>query len=170
MRKQKRVGFSAKLQGDRHSALYNFLGYSSKKPYEPIKAYVSHFSNRGDLVLDPFCGSGGLGIVGSNIGRNCIIIDSSPLASLIAKAYSTFVAPDDIESAFSMIEQSLMRPRKELYGTICHLDDKEVEIEAAIWSQTYRCVKCLKTVSLKSTVDDRNCPHCAEPIRLGKNA
>jgi len=71
--------FSAELKGNRHSSVYNFLGYSSKKPYEPIGKYIHHFTDVGDLILDPFCGSGGVGFVAGKLGRSIVLIDSSPL-------------------------------------------------------------------------------------------
>jgi DNA-directed RNA polymerase subunit RPC12/RpoP/16S rRNA G966 N2-methylase RsmD len=159
-----RKDFSARLEGNRHSALYNFLGFSSKKPYEPIEHYVRHFTKPGDVLLDPFSGSGGLGIVSSKCGRHCILIDASPSATLISKAYCTSVPTDEISIAIVAIQNNLKALELELYETECHLSRKKVIMDAAIWSQTYRCIKCVRLVPLASTGEGNRCPHCGEKI------
>lgn len=156
--------FSGSLEGNRHSALYNFLGYPSKKPYEPIEQYIRYFSKPGDLLFDPFCGAGGLGTMASRIDRHCILIDSSPIATMISKAYCTYLDPEEIEEAFEAIRTKIKGVEPELYGTKCHLSNEEVNIQAAIWSQTYRCVKCFEVVPLKSAVEHKFCPNCSEKI------
>ena len=155
---------SWKVDGNRHSALYNFLGYSSKKPYEAIEKYVAHFSKTNDLLFDPFCGSGGLGIVSIKNNRHCLLFDSSPLATLISKGYCTYVDTFDLKKAFENISKSLISIENKLYGTKCHIDNTDVIIDASIWSQTYRCVKCFEVIAIQSTNQDNQCPHCKEKV------
>jgi len=151
-------------KGNRHSPLYNFLGYSSKKAYEPIQAYIRAFSKTGDLVYDPFSGSGGVGLVCSHIGRNCVMSDLSPLAAHISKAYCTNVDILELETAFTKIKKSVENIEKSVYGTICHNTNSEAIYESVIWSQTYRCKKCFEIVPLKSTLDGSLCPKCKQQI------
>src|SRR5262245_20302789 len=40
------------------SPVYNQHGYWSKKPYGGIEACIGALSRPGEVVLDPFCGSG----------------------------------------------------------------------------------------------------------------
>ncbi len=56
-----------------------------------IKPPFAHFiikyvSNRGDLILDPFCGIGTIPLEASLMGRNSIGVDINPYAIKIAKA------------------------------------------------------------------------------------
>jgi len=156
--------FSAELTGDRHSAAYNFLGYSSKKPYEPIARYIKHFTREGDLILDPFCGSGGTGFVASTLGRSTILIDSSPIATTISAAYCAPLASTAVEVAFDRIEQQVSSSRRELYGTTCHRCGGSAEIRFVVYSQTYRCTKCFEVVPLASCIGGATCPSCGEKI------
>lgn len=155
---------SAELKGNRHSAAYNFLGYSSKKPYEPITRYVEHFTHVGDTVLDPFCGSGGVGFVANTLGRKAILIDASPLATMITAAYCTPLARRAVEKAFDSVEQRVAALRCELYGTKCHLCDSSAEIQSVVYSQTYRCRKCFEVVPLASCGQGKSCPNCGEKV------
>jgi hypothetical protein len=140
--------FSEDLEGNRHSPEYNFLGYPSKKPYEPIEKYLRHFTRDGDLILDPFCGSGGVGLVASQLGRNAICVDASSLACQISKAYVTRVDSQDIQKHFAHLHTLLQPNRERLYGTTCHLTGQAVEVDAIVWSQTTRCVKCFEVVAI----------------------
>jgi len=156
--------FSAELKGNRHSALYNFLSYPSKKPYEPIEKYLSHFTRSDDLVLDPFCGSGGVGVVGEKLGRRVVLLDSSPLATMISAAYCAPAPVSKVNKAFDALQRASDGLRSRLYGTNCHLCDGAAEVEFVIYSQTYRCLKCFNIVPLASCGSRKSCPFCGEKI------
>ena len=50
--------------------------HPTQKPLEVLKRLVAMCSNKGDTVLDPFCGSGTTGVACVLLGRNFIGIDS----------------------------------------------------------------------------------------------
>ena len=52
-------------------------GYPTQKPVELYKRIIEASSNPGDIVLDPFCGSGTTLIAAEQLGRQWIGIDSS---------------------------------------------------------------------------------------------
>ena len=54
-----------------------FYGHPSQKPIKLIKKLVEEYSNLGDLILDPFCGSGTTCVAAKLLGRNYIGIDIS---------------------------------------------------------------------------------------------
>lgn len=65
------------------------------------------FSNEGETVLDPFCGSGTSGVEAIRLGRKFIGIDTNPIALLISKAKVSFPAPDVfIEQVNNIVRQS----------------------------------------------------------------
>ena len=59
-------------------------GYPTQKPLWLLKRIVSVHSNKGDLVLDPFAGSGTTGEAAGMLARKFILIDSNPAAIKIA--------------------------------------------------------------------------------------
>lgn len=56
------------------------LGYPTQKPEALLERVILSASNEGDVVLDPFCGSGTTLSVARRLGRRFIGIDKSPIA------------------------------------------------------------------------------------------
>ena len=55
----------------------NRYGHPAPFPEELVKDHILSWSNEGDLVLDPMCGSGTTCKMTKQLGRNFIGIDSS---------------------------------------------------------------------------------------------
>jgi len=56
------------------------VGYPKQKPRMLLERIITASSNEGDLVLDPFCGSGTTVAVAESLKRHWIGIDNSPVA------------------------------------------------------------------------------------------
>lgn len=50
-------------------------GYPTEKPVKVLKQLIAQSSERGELVLDPFCGSGSTGMAAREIGRRALLCD-----------------------------------------------------------------------------------------------
>ena len=50
-------------------------GYPTEKPVKVLKALIGQSSKRGELVLDPFCGSGSTGMAARALGRRGLLCD-----------------------------------------------------------------------------------------------
>jgi site-specific DNA-methyltransferase (adenine-specific) len=50
-------------------------GYPTEKPVEILKELISQASDPGELVLDPFCGSGNVGAAARQLGRRALLCD-----------------------------------------------------------------------------------------------
>lgn len=61
------------------------LGYPTQKPPELLQRIVNSASERGDLVLDPFCGCGTTIVTAQILKRRWIGIDVSPTACKLMK-------------------------------------------------------------------------------------
>lgn len=61
------------------------VGYPTQKPEELIARLIKMSSNRGDVVLDPFCGSGTTLAVAQRLSRRWVGIDKNPNAIHIAE-------------------------------------------------------------------------------------
>jgi site-specific DNA-methyltransferase (adenine-specific) len=55
-------------------------GYPTQKPEALVRRFVQASSRPGDLVLDPFAGSGTLGAVAAALGRRFLLMDENPEA------------------------------------------------------------------------------------------
>ena len=56
------------------------LGFPTQKPENLLAHFIKASSNKGEIVLDAFAGSGTTGAVAEKLGRKWIMIDSSKLA------------------------------------------------------------------------------------------
>ncbi len=164
--------FDKPITTTKATAIYNMHTYWSKKPHDAIREYIKHYTQPGDLVLDPFCGSGGTALAALMEGRAAIAIDLSPAATFITKNYCTPVDVNRLQRAFEELER-MVRPEMDwLYETRCDCCDGRATITYTVYSSVYRCSRCLEKVPLFdcAEVDGetkrgkkkkiRACPHC----------
>jgi len=60
-------------------------GYPTQKPVRLLERIVAASSRPGDLVLDPFAGSGTTGVAAARLGRRWLLVDRNPAAVEIAR-------------------------------------------------------------------------------------
>ena len=61
-------------------------GYPTQKPVRLLERIVAASSRPGDLVLDPYAGSGTTGVAAARLGRRWLLVDRNPAAVEIARA------------------------------------------------------------------------------------
>jgi hypothetical protein len=78
---------SSPIRADRQGAKrhYGVHPYFTRRPYNVVREYVLHYSREGDVVLDPFGGSGVTAIEAFLENRVGLQNDINPLANFIAK-------------------------------------------------------------------------------------
>lgn len=92
------------------------LGYPTQKPRELLEKIVKASSNKGDIVLDPFCGCGTAVVVAQELGRKWIGIDITHLSFGLIKhrlrhtfgdriKYKVIGEPQDLSGAKALAEQ-----------------------------------------------------------------
>lgn len=94
---------------------YGIHPYFTRRPANVVRAYIKHFTQPGDIVLDPFGGSGVTAIEAMLANRRGIHNDINPLANFIASqiADTTYEDTTYIKRAFLEIED---RCRKQVEG------------------------------------------------------
>ena len=86
---------------------------------EVVAAYLDWYTEEGDVVLDPFCGSGVVAAEALRLGRRVIAIDSDPLATLITRATLAPVSLFRLDWAFQDVQKACEPAIAELYETRC---------------------------------------------------
>jgi DNA modification methylase len=64
-----REPFAQDTRVGKNSAIYNAHSFHTKVPPEGIVPYILHYTAPGDLIFDPFCGSGMTGVAALMTGR-----------------------------------------------------------------------------------------------------
>lgn len=164
--------FDKPIESTKATAIYNMHTYWSKKPHGAIQQHIRHYTKPGDLVLDPFCGSGGTALAALMEGRKAIAIDRSPAATFITKNYCTPVNVDELQKAFEELEARVKPELDWLYETRCDRCGGPASTDYTVYSQVFQCPRCLEKVALFDCVEVPGltkagktkkinaCPHC----------
>jgi 16S rRNA G966 N2-methylase RsmD len=160
------------IDSTKATAIYDVHSYWSKKPHEAIRRYIRHYTKSGDLVLDPFCGSGGTGLAAALEGRATLLIDASPAACFIAAKSMGLFSCDDFRAALNKVI-TLVTPS---IDKIFRISSSDV-VRAVIYSERFRCTKCFKIFPFIQaeagserafrgrSKPKEGCPHCGEPVQ-----
>lgn len=91
-----------KQQAKRHFGVH---GYFTKQSWNVVAEYIKNFSRPGDMVLDPFGGSGVTAIEALMNNRNAISIDLNPMAVFIVEALIAPVKQNELGEAFQRVKK-----------------------------------------------------------------
>lgn len=79
--------------------------YSGKFIPQVAAQAIRILSRPGDLIVDPYCGSGTTLVEATLLGRRSIGVDLSPLAVLIASVKTTPINPKELDAADRMLTE-----------------------------------------------------------------
>jgi modification methylase len=107
---------------------YGKKAHPTQKPEALLHRVIVASSRPGDLVLDPFCGTGTTGAVAKRLGRRFIGIERDPNYAALARTRIAAVAPSDGEALALdsrreaprvpfgwLVERGLVRPGEVLF-------------------------------------------------------
>ena len=158
--------FNTPIETTKATAIYNMHTYWSKKPHDAIRQYIRHYTQEGDLVLDPFCGSGGTALAALMEGRQAIAIDRSPAATFITKNYCTPVDVDELQRAFEELERAVKPEMDWLYETRCDRCDGKALTAYTVYSQVFQCPRCMEKVPLFDCVEMESATQAGKPKKI----
>jgi DNA modification methylase len=88
-------------------------GYFTKQPYSVVQAYIKNFTKPGDVVLDPYGGSGVTVVEAIMLSRKGIHIDLNPLSVFITRTLIEPVDVGELRSTFIEISHEFQKHRPE---------------------------------------------------------
>jgi len=128
--------------GGKGSVFYRAHSYHTKVPPEGIVRMIEHYTNPGDVVVDPFCGSGMTGVACVQSGRTGLLSDLSPAAVHIASGYAAAADAEQFGAGAQALLGELAELEQELYGTRCTHCASDARIEYTVWSDSLDCPTC----------------------------
>ena len=137
----KRLPYTDDIDTNKNDKLTNAHSYHTKSPFHAIQQYIEHYSEKGDVVLDCFTGSGMTGIAAQKSGRKAILMDLSPIASYLAYNYNSSVNSD----VFLTQAGNILRELQEELGWMSetkHTDGRIGKIRSILFSENFRCPLC----------------------------
>ena len=155
------------LKIKKNNSIYRLHSYHTKMPYEGIEKLIKHYTKKNDIVLDIFSGTGMTGLASKFSDRNSILMDLSPIATLVSYNYNKNIDIIDFEKNVTNILNEIESEYSWLFETI--VDGKRANVNFYVWSINYECPHCgNKFVYYDVAYDENsqkmlasfNCPHC----------
>lgn len=162
--------FAADVSEGKHDPVYKAHTYHTKVPPKAILRYLEHYTKPGDVILDPFSGSGMTGVACRMLGSRTVIqCDLSPAATHIAHGYSQ--SWQEIDAFRIKAEEILKSASDEFtdrYAAIV-IGEPIGVVKYWVWSDVLTCSSCNQTYSFAEVAVDLEkqtiqsayaCPHC----------
>jgi hypothetical protein len=159
-------------RGRKNTAAYNAHSYPTKVPPEAIEPFIEHHTRPGDIVLDPFCGSGMTGLAARRLGRTAVLSDLSYGAAHLAWNIVTPCDPEGLGRAAAAVLAAVQPDFDRWYATTSEFGEP-AQIVWTLHSQTVACPSCSHPSSLWHDATDRErgtvasewpCPGCGTEI------
>ena len=151
------------IKAETHTPEYLMHKYWARKPHNVISECIEKLSNEGDVVLDPFCGSGVTLREGGLLGRNCYGFDVNPIAVLISKVLVNPPNPEIFVDVFKGIYNDVIGRYGYLYKT------KEGRVIKYLSHRIIVKCECGENVTQADCIKDGKkyiCPHCGCQLRF----
>jgi len=129
--------FNEAVVAKTHSPLYLMHKYWARKPHNVVARYIEYYTNPGDVVLDPFMGSGVTVIEADRLGRKAIGSDLNPVACFITRATLAPVDASKLHAAYHRVEAAVKDKIDSYYKVKCSNPkcDREAISTHIVWRQ-----------------------------------
>jgi len=103
---------------------FGFFPFFAKKPWPVVQEYIRYYTKPGDIVCDPFAGSGVTPVEALVLGRRTIAGDINPVARFITRM--TAIAPVNIAGLHEAFNQVSSIAKKNIEN-LDNMSDSEVQ-------------------------------------------
>lgn len=133
-----------------YKGIYAMHKYWGKKPFNEISKFIERYTEKGEVVLDSFCGSGVTLIEALKSNRKCVGVDLNPIALKLAKVSMTAVDTHLISRTFDELKRKLQKRIYSLYEV--EENGEQTLVTHTIWKQNQPIEVWYATASCKKTI------------------
>jgi 16S rRNA G966 N2-methylase RsmD/DNA-directed RNA polymerase subunit RPC12/RpoP len=156
------------IPANTHPPMYMIHKFWARKPHNVVREYIEHYTSSGEIVLDPFCGSGVTVGEALKSGRKAIGTDLNPISVFLATLTVTRADLNAFTTAVGEIEGSLRSLFTDLYGVKCPRCGRDAVVTNSVMSYVVQCPSCKKDIVMaeakKAPGKRQNiyrCPNCS---------
>jgi hypothetical protein len=160
-------GVREELVVGRGDPVYMAHGYLTKVPVPAIMPFIEAYTRPGDVVADPFAGSGMTGVAAAALGRSARLFDISVLGRHIGRNYVNLVDRDLLTKQADEVVRAARERLPGVYDVTCAACDRTAQLVKTIWSYQVACPGCGQPVSYYRAMEAARwskqamtCPHC----------
>lgn len=128
------------LKTKKNNMIYRLHSYHTKVPFEGVQKLIEFYTEKGDIVLDVFSGTGMTGIASQFSGRNAILIDLSSVAAFMSYNYNKVIDVTEFENDVLKILEEIEQEYSWLFET--EVNNKKAIVNFFVWSINYQCPHC----------------------------
>jgi 16S rRNA G966 N2-methylase RsmD len=99
--------------------MYVWHKYWSRKTWNVVGQFIETYSRKGEIVFDPFAGSGVVAIEAARRGRKAIVVDLNPAASMITDLTLRHTDTVRLYAAFQRVSLEVKKEVENLYEVHC---------------------------------------------------
>lgn len=155
------------IEVKRSDPVYMAHAYLTKVPVPGIVPFIEAFTRPGDVVLDPFAGSGMTGVAALALGRSARLFDVSVLGRHIGRNYVNLVSPGLLRKLADQVVGRALERTGDLYAVRCDACDGSAQLAKSVWSMVMECNACRQPVNYYRSLEAADwqkplmtCPHC----------
>lgn len=161
----------------RGDPVYMAHAYLTKVPVPAILPFIRAFTSPGDLVVDPFAGSGMTGVAAAAAGRRGRLFDISVLGQHIGRNYVNLVEPELLRKHAREVVAAASDILSNPYRVDCLGCGEPADLSKTVWSAVVECAECGTAVNYYRAFEKADwskagmaCPACGEHVsaRLDK--
>ncbi|MCM3920647.1 hypothetical protein ND748_03010 [Frankia sp. AiPs1] len=158
----------------RSDPAYMAHAYLTKVPIPAITPFIAAYSNEGDVVVDPFAGSGMTGVAAASLRRRARLFDISVLGQHIGRNYANLVNQDLLRKTADELVSAVRSYLGDVYGTKCRKCSETAKLVKTIWSYQFQCAQCSHVGSFYRAMEasgwskkDMQCSNCGLRVPSG---
>ncbi|MDQ1327536.1 MAG: hypothetical protein QG641_819, partial [Candidatus Poribacteria bacterium] len=111
--------FLKTIEAKQHSPVYKMHRYFARRPHNVFSELIKHYTEEGDIILDPFCGGGVTVVEGLLLSRKVIGVDINTLATFVTEMEILPLDIDEFKKECKLLEQRVQNIMSYLYRTDC---------------------------------------------------
>lgn len=162
------AGMAEELVVGRGDPVYMAHAYLTKVPVPAIVPFIEKYSQPGDVVLDPFAGSGMTGVAAAICGRKGRLSDISILGQHIGRNYVNLADPVQVRKQAAEVLRAARAALDDIYAVPCTACGGSAQLAKSVWSMLLECAGCGKPVNYYRAFEatgnwskpNMRCPHC----------
>lgn len=155
-----------------HPPMYLMHKYWARKPHNVVREYIEHYTKPGEIVFDPFCGSGVTIIEALKAGRKAIGVDLDPVSIFITRMTGTYVDLNELKKTFNEIETKVKERVLKLYETRCTKCKQVAQIHFIVFIKSkptkiyFSCNNCGTKTYRKFSLGDKKIANKIEKMKV----